>query len=61
MTREDYLDQFHELTNKILPEIAIRHGRGDHEEAADLLTRLRAKQSDMWTSYMEQANAAVAP
>lgn len=61
MTRDDYLDQFHELTNKVLPEIATRLARGDNTEAADLLTKLRAKQSDMWTSYMAQASAAVAP
>jgi hypothetical protein len=61
MTRDEYLDQFHELTNKVLPEIATRLARGDSDEAADLLTKLRAKQSDMWTSYMAQASAAVNP
>lgn len=61
MTRDEYLDQFHELTNKVLPEVSTRLGRGDTDDAAELLTALRATQSDMWTSYMEQANAAVNP
>lgn len=61
MTRDEYLDQFQELTNKILPEIATRLGRGDNADAAELLEALRAKQSDMWTSYMAQASAAVNP
>lgn len=61
MTREDFLDQYYELTNQVLPEIAIRMARGDNDEAADLLTKLQAKQSDMWTSYSAQASAAVAP
>jgi hypothetical protein len=61
MTREVFLDQYYELTNKVLPEIAIRLGRGDYQEGADLLTQLQAKTSDMWTSYSAQASAAVAP
>lgn len=61
MSRDLYLDQFHELTTKVLPEISTRLGRGDYEQGAELLTKLIAKQSDMWTSYMAEANAAVAP
>lgn len=61
MTNEEYLESYHELTMKVLPEIAIRLGRGDNADATDLLTQLQAKQSDMWTNYMEQANSAVNP
>lgn len=61
MTNEDYLEAYHELTTKILPEIAIRLGRGDTQDGIDLLAQLQSTQSDMWTSYMDQASAAVNP
>lgn len=61
MTNTEYLEAYHALVDKILPEIAIRLGRGDSADAADLLTKLQAKLSDMWTAYMAQASAVVKP
>lgn len=61
MTHTDYLEAHHELTNKALSELAIRHGKQDYEGATELLTQLRAKLSDMWTKYMGDASRTVAP
>jgi hypothetical protein len=61
MSNADYLERYHELTTKILSEIAIRNGRGDFEDSALLLTQLMAKQDSLWTQYMTSASAGVNP
>lgn len=61
MTNTDYLEQYATLTNKYLPEVALMLGRGDADSATNLVTLLQTKLSDLWTSYMAQASAAVAP
>lgn len=61
MTHAEYLEAFHELTNTVLPEIALRQGRGDHDQATDLLTQLRAKQSDLWSQRVVTAQEGVNP
>lgn len=49
MTHDQYLEQYHEITSKVIPDIALRLGRDDLAGGAELLTRLRAKLDDLWS------------
>lgn len=61
MTHDQYLEAHHELTTKVLPEIAMRNGREDYTSSAELLTQLRAKLDSLWTEYVASVAPGVRP
>ncbi|RAK51602.1 hypothetical protein [Phenylobacterium soli] len=61
MDHPTYLELFHETVIKVLPEVAIRQGRGDHDSAADLVTALRTKLDDLWAQRVVTAQQGMKP
>lgn len=61
MDHPTYLEQFNDIVTKVLPEVALMQGRGDHESATQLVTQLRAKLDDMWSQRVADAERGVAP
>lgn len=61
MDHATYLEQHHEIVTKVLPTVRQRLANGDAESATDLLARLDAKLSDLWTQRQAAAQREVAP
>jgi hypothetical protein len=61
MTRQQYLEQHHELTNAALAEVALMQSRGEHDDAATAVTSLRAMCDALWEQRVAEAEREVAP
>jgi len=55
MTHPEYLEAFHEITVKVMPEIALALSKGEEDYAAQVVSALGARHDALWTQRQEAA------